>query len=540
MKKTISLIRACMTSDMNLFKIRQKNDNLRSKYLLPVVLCFVLMFMMWSNANVIFEKLAPLHLQMLVLSMGVFAVSFLTFMEGIYKTGSLLFNCRDDQLLLSLPIPRSKVLFVRIFKFYVFELMFNTVFFVPILVAYLRWADSISISFFVISLVMLLFLPIIPIVFSCMVGAITTSISSRFKFKNLAQIIISMLLVLLIFYASYNMDSLLTKLAEHATSINDFITKIYYPAGIYVTFLADFSWKDFLIYIGINIGLFLFTIFLLSKVYFKINSRLKVVSSSKKVKVENLTIRSHSKMHSLILKELNTFFHTPVFVVNAGFGLFLFLLASIILSIKFDSFLPFIIDPNGLDIPKEFLESHLSIMILALVSGGSFMTSITNSVISLEGRNITILKSLPISVKQILLSKVFAASVITTPLLVVGDLILLIRFQIPIVEGILILFLSLFMPLFSHLTGVLINLKYPKLDFENSAEAVKQSTSSFLSVMINMSLFIFTFILLGYCIEFCSSLMILMVACIIFIIIDFILYTLLIHKGVKEFQSLTI
>ena len=33
----------------------------------------------------------------------------MTIIEGVYKAGPLLFNCRDDQLLLSLPIKRRTV-----------------------------------------------------------------------------------------------------------------------------------------------------------------------------------------------------------------------------------------------------------------------------------------------------------------------------------------------------------------------------------------------------------------------------------------------
>ena len=120
MKKILSLLKACMTSDMNIFKIRQKKDNNKNSFMLPLFLSFVFMFAIWSNANMIFEKLAPMNLQVLVIPLVVFGTSIMVIVEGVYKTGSLLFNCKDDQLLLSLPIKRSTVLFVRIFKFYLF------------------------------------------------------------------------------------------------------------------------------------------------------------------------------------------------------------------------------------------------------------------------------------------------------------------------------------------------------------------------------------------------------------------------------------
>ena len=149
MKKLYSLIRASMTSGMSLFKIKSKNNSKASKIVIPIVLSFLFMFAIWSNANLMFEKFAPLHLQYIVLSLFVFLTAIMTLVEGIYKTSSLLFNCKDDQLLLSLPISRRTVLFVRIFKFYAFELAFHSLFIIPLAVEqYIKClAQSISLLF---------------------------------------------------------------------------------------------------------------------------------------------------------------------------------------------------------------------------------------------------------------------------------------------------------------------------------------------------------------------------------------------------------
>ena len=112
MKKTISLIKACMSSDMNIFKIKAKKDSKVSKLMLPIVLSFLIMFYMWVYANMILEKLEPLNLQFIALSLFVFVISMMTFVEGVYKSGNLLFNCKDDQLLLSLPIKKSTGLYI--------------------------------------------------------------------------------------------------------------------------------------------------------------------------------------------------------------------------------------------------------------------------------------------------------------------------------------------------------------------------------------------------------------------------------------------
>ena len=536
MKKLYSLIRATMTSDMNIFKIKQKKDNKKNQFMLPLFLTLCFMFAIWSNANMIFEKLAPLHLQIIVISLVVFATSLITIVEGVYKTGSLLFNCKDDQLLLSLPIKKRTVLFVRIFKFYIFELIFNSLFIIPLIIAYLRWAEGIEWTFFLTSFIMLIMLPIIPVVISCVIGALISSISSRFKYKNMAQIMISMIIILGVFFLSYNMDGIYTYIAKHATSINDFIMKLYYPAGVYAKLVTEFNLLDLLIFILINIIIAILTIFILSKFYFRINSRLKAVSTSKKIKIDKLVIKERSPMTSLIKKEFNIFFKTPVFIVNAGLGLVMYLIAVIALSIKFDA----VISVLSEDFEIETIMSNISIIIFVLISFGSYMTSITNSVISLEGKKINILKSLPINTKTILMSKVYASLIITTIPMLIGEIILFIRFRLSIIEMILLLAFAILIPLISHLVGIIINLKYPKLDYENSAEAVKQSTSSFISVMTGMLLFIISVVVISQVIENIKAIPLLLIFLTVYMILDIALYTYLIKVSIKDFNKLSI
>ena len=540
MKKYYSLIKACLTSEMNIFKFKRKKDGKKQSILLPIFIGVLFMFSLWSNANLLFEKMAPLHLQFVLLSLFVISTSFMTLIEGIYKSGPLMFNCKDDQLLLSLPISKKTVLFIRIFKFYLFELIFNSLFMIPFIIAYIRWADMISWTFYLTSFIMLLTLPIIPIILSCIIGVISSSITSKFKYKNLFQIVVPMLLSIGIIILSFQSESLYTYIVKNATSINDIIRKLYYPAGVYADLIMKFDILKLLIYIIINIVLFIITIFILSKFYFKINSNLKKVTTSHHTSINKLNYESHSIYHSLIKKEINTFFKTPVFIVNAGFGIVLYLIGSIYISIKFNNLLVGFTDPNGMNISKDLIMSNISLLILALITITSYTTSITNSVISLEGRNLNILKSLPIKTKKILLSKVLSSLILTTIGLLLGDIILFIKFKINIIDIILLLVLSILIPLVSHFIGILINLKYPKLDFENSAEVVKQSMSSFLSVMIGLILVIVSIFIIVEVIGSISATMILLITTMIYILIDLILYLILSHWGVKSFNKLTV
>ena len=537
MKKLYSLLKACLSSDMQLFKIKSKNKG----KLLSIIIAGYLMFMIWGSANELFAKLATINMQFILLSVFSFGISIMTLVEGIYKSGPLLFNCKDDQLLFSLPIKKRTIFLIRVLKFYIFELIFNSLFLLPVMVAYIRWAPNIEWTYFLTSITMLIMLPIIPIVISCFIGVFISSISSRFKYKNIFQIGISMIILIGILLLSYKMDSLLEYLMKHSSSLNDLITKLYYPAGVYAKLITDFSIIDLLVFIIINIALFVVSIYILSKFYYKINSRMNKVITSKKHKIESLKIKSNSNVVALIKKELNTFFKTPVFIINSGFALVLFIIACFTISFKFDSIMPLLISSeNGFGLSKNLVMHNISLLIFFLISATSYMTSITNSVISLEGKNINILKSLPLKANTILMSKIYSCLIITTPVLLVGDLILFIKFKIKIVEALLLIVLSLLIPLVSHFIGLIVNLKFPKLDAQNSTEVVKQSMSSFISVMIGMILLILSFVTIKHIIGHFNSTLVLLLAVLIYIGIDCVLYLYLINRGVKDFNQLSI
>ena len=267
MKKIISLIKACMTDNMSIFNLGKKNKTKASKKFLPAFVTFALFFSVWSYANIMMEPLVEMHMEYVVLTLFILITTILTLIEGIYKVSGLLFNCKDDNILFSLPIKKSTVLFIRIFKFYVFELFYNSLFLIPAFVAYIRYVN-VDTMFYIVSLVSLIVLPIIPVVISCFIGGIIAFSSSKFKLKNIAQILITIPFLLGILYVSYNIENIIKELAQNATSINELITKIYYPAGAYIKLITEFNTKDLVLFIAIHLAVFAAMVIVLRKSIF--------------------------------------------------------------------------------------------------------------------------------------------------------------------------------------------------------------------------------------------------------------------------------
>ena len=482
MKKTLSLIKACMTDNMSLFRIKTKGKNEVSKKILPVFIAICVLYSVWFYANAIMEPLVKVHLEYVLLTLFILFTTILTLAEGIYKSSNLLFNSHDDNLLLSLPIKKSTVLFIRIFKFYVFELLYNALFLLPAMVVYVRYVE-VGVSFYISSLVALLLLPIIPIVISCIIGTIISGTSSKFRFKNIAQIFVTTIFLLVVLYISFNLDKIIADIAKNASSLNDLITKLYYPAGAYINLITNFEIEDLAVFILLHIAIFMISIYVLSKIYYKINSKVKAVKTTSKNK--EYKIKTKRPIYSLISKEFSKFISSPVFVINAAFGLVLFVVGCVLMCVKFNSIIS-TMQSQGMEITIEQAKSYISVILFGLVCFASLMSSITSSMISLEYKSFNILKSLPVSPFKIIIAKILTAVIIMVPLIIIGDIVIFINFDFNIFEIIMILIASIVLPIAAEIIGIIINLKYPKMDAENDTEVVKQSMSSTVAVLVGI------------------------------------------------------
>ncbi|MBR5408853.1 hypothetical protein IK112_02820 [Candidatus Saccharibacteria bacterium] len=489
MGKLFSLLKASMTDGMQIFRISKNSANGKKSNQtgLLIAIAALIGFSVWAYADKLLDSLTDVGAGFVVLTLFVIITSVLTLVEGIYKSGDLLFNCRDDDLMLSLPIKKSTVLFIRIFKLYVFELLYNSLFLIPAMIAYAVRVD-VSWTFYLSSLAAILLLPIVPIVIGCIIGGIIVGVSSRFRLKNLVQIVVTMAFLLGIFIIFSNINSVIAGIAAHATSINDVITKLYYPAGAYIGMVTDFNIINFLIFIAVHIAIFGIMLLVLSKIYYKINSRAKTI----KIHTHKTAykIKRRSAIHAIIAKEFNKFINTPVFVINAGFGLVLFVVACVLVNVNLDSITSFLqnydvkLDFNLAEIVKQFAPAIL----FCLIVMASVMSSITSSMISLEGRAFNILKSIPVKPTTIIISKVLAAVLVMLPFILIGDLIMFAKFDFSLLEIILILLASIVLPLLAELIGIALNLKYPKMNAENDAEVVKQSVSTLIATFLGMGI----------------------------------------------------
>ena len=496
MKKIISLIKASMSEGMNLFKIKNSSKNNTYKKIFPIFIYLLIMVSLGSYAYLIAKPLSEVGLTYVLLSMIMIFVSIYTIIEGFYKSFGMLFECKDNDLLLSLPIDKKSVFFVRIFKFYIFQLLYDLLFILPTYCIYAYFVKP-SAIFYIISIIMTLLLPIIPLIIASVIGYIIKIISINFKRQKNIQTFISMVLLVGVFYFSFNVDNLVNNITNKASAINDAITSLYYPINLYISLITKFNFIDLIKLILINIIPFIIFIYIASIYYFRII--FKTNKNYVKKTKNSLDFKKRSSLNSLIKKEVKNYFSLPVYIVNTFFGMVLFIILTILLCTNVESFISILQSSTDIIITSELINKYAPFFFYEMILFTGFMSCITCCSISLEGKSFNLLKSLPISYNKIFLSKIIFSNILVIPVILVCDILFILFFKVKFIYIIYILLATFIVPILSSLFGLFINLMYPKLKWNNETEVVKQSTSTMICTFTGLILvFISIFLMLKY------------------------------------------
>lgn len=251
-------------------------------------------------------------------------------------------------------------------------------------------------------------------------------------------------------------------------------------------------------------------------------------------KLKKRLIVKRKSIISLIKKELKRYFSSVIYMFNISFGLILAVIVPIILGIKgqnvFEAFLT-----------KYGVSSNLSLSVIFyfFILFVDSMTSISSSNISLEGKTINITKSLPISEKKILQSKIFVCFVIELPFIMFSDVLFFIMFKPSISYILLIMILSFVIILLTSCIGLIANLKYPKMNVSNDTEVAKKSMSSMIGVFSGTVLIVSILVVL-YLSDKISILILLSMHVTLLFIISIILYLYLIKYGIKDYRKINV
>lgn len=527
------LLNTNIINEFGINKIKNSNTNEKKKilgYILLMVVAFgTLGYYMFDLCFMMSDYLLQVNQMELLLIIGFVGSIAFSLFTSIYKGSTYLFNAKDFDMLISLPIRESTILASKVIMLLLTNYFFSIpLIFIPGVVYFIKVETSLL--FIPYLAIMFLVVPLIPIIVASIISFLLGSVSSKIKHKNIVLIGGSIFLLIGYMALVTQIEPIASKLLSNSSSIIETIGKLYLPAYYYVDVLKNNNFISLLLFMAISIVPFVAFVSIFSKQFKIINSRMNENYKSKEYKLTDL--KTSNIITSLIRKEFSRYFSSYIYVLNTSIGVILLPICSLALVIfgaeKLDALL-------NLNIDMNMLKPQIIIAVLFMV----IMSCTTHCSISLEGKNLWIIKSLPIKETDIFKAKIFMNLILIVPISILSFIAIALKLKFDFVFILIMIATIIAIGILTAVGGILANLLFPNLDWKNEVAVVKRSASVMIVLfgeMIYLAIFGGIFYLLNVSMNNIN--LFLAISTIVTFIISIILWNIVKTKGVKIFRNL--
>jgi ABC-2 type transport system permease protein len=449
------------------------------------------------------------------------AACLILLMTTILQVKGTIFGFKDYDMVMSLPISTGGIVASRLIILYSINMIFVTMLVLPMMLAYGILAQP-SAPFYLFGLVAMLFVPLVPIVIASLIGTVIAYVASRFRRNNLLNIILIMGLLAAFIAMSFNMEENGEKFVDMSRTLTAQVFNLYPLAKLYTMAVVEQDVISLGLFLGISaLSFFIYTV-LVKMVFKKMNTAIMTGRARSNYKLGSL--KTASPMKALYNKELKRYFSSTLYVTNTAFGIVMLTLASV--SLLF-------VDPQtlfGAEMPGNMIAGIGP----AIISFCVMMCCTTMSSISLEGKSLWIVKSLPVEPKMVYLSKIYVNLTVLSPA-IIDAVILGIGLKLDVLIIVLMVFITVVCSIFISLFGLLMNLLLPNFNWSNETVVIKQGAAAVVTIFSSIGIVAIQFVLMviipNIAVAYFGYILVM-------IIIDLSLYAVLLSYGKKRFAAL--
>ena len=426
-----------------------------------------------------------------ILTLAISLGSVMCFMSTIFQANSYLFRTKDFELLMSTPIKPRTIVASKLISLFLTSYAFIAMIYIPCIIVYAIFLPT-TLTFWLLAIVVLLLLPIVPVIAGSLVAYLLGFIPIPHKLKNTLSIILSVAFISIVFIFGFNTGDSEEEMINMMIRMYETLKKAYFLSDI-VFFSLMGNLINLLIYVGISAISLLAFIIVVSKTFLLANSANKIHRAHKHFdnKLMEKTKQSSALM-AIFKKEIKVYLGIPGYVLNTIIGpiMSIIFLLSYILSAE-----DIISTPETL---VKIQELNV-IMLLIMVGLSTTMTTTTSSAISIEGKSFWILKAAPVKTKDVLTAKLLVSLIILLPVIVIEVIVASIFWHLSPLIVLVVLLCGISQCLSFSSLGLLINIIFPRFDYDNPIKVIKQGKSVLLIMIISLLVFGFlsvvTFIL---------------------------------------------
>lgn len=409
---------------------------------------------------------------------GVMGLAFSVF-GGVFMTQNQLYDAKDNDLLLSMPISPASILMSRMVPLLGLDLLFCGIVMVPAFVMYGFQAGFHALPL-LFQLIGMVGVCLLSQAICCLLGWGLHLLLSRIN-KSLASLVYMVAFLAIYFYIYSKAGNIINAMALHGSSIGSTLKSWGWP--LYALGQGSLGSAAYLAaFLGICAVCFGAVYWLLSKTFLHSATSRR---SGKRRRLNMTELKAGSASQAMIYKEWRHFLGSPVYLTNLGIGIIMTAALAAAGVIFRGKLMPVLEDMarQGLD-----LGEYVPVMICVLLCFLASMMFLSAPSVSLEGKSLWILKSMPVSSRSILEAKLRFHILLTTPVTVLAGLVLAVTYGCDAVGILLCGLVPGLLTLLSGVLGMVCGLKWAKLDWINEAYPCKQSMAAFMTMFPMMGL----------------------------------------------------
>ncbi len=441
--------------------------------LLMLYACFAFMMMFAMYFQQIAKPFFHAGIGWLYFTLFAMTAFALMFIGSVFTVKSQLYEAKDNELLLSLPIPPRLILGSRMIMIMVLNFVFELLVAVP---AYVMWVRAVPVtSAQVISFVILvLALPFLSVAISGVFGWLIALSTGRVRNKSLMTVLFSVIFLGLYFVFFSRANVYIQELVMNGKAIASSLGSVS-PLFWIGNSVAEPNVLQLVLSVLIMLLPFVLMYYLLTVTFISVATAKR---GAAKVKYEEKAMHSSSLSSALFRRELKHLLSSPVYILNAGLGVIFTVVAAVALVIKKDTILDL---ASQMNFGGE-TASAAAVFALCLLCTTVLFTAPS---VSLEGKSLWIVKSLPVTAKDVLNAKLHLHIYLTAPAIFLAAAAAIYVIVPSILDVVIILLAPVFYVMLSANIGLICNLKSPKFDWINETQVIKQSMSVLMAMLIS-------------------------------------------------------
>lgn len=473
--------------------------------ILFVFLAAYMMTITTAGSMFFYDILEAAGLQSLVVSLFLSMGTMLVFMFGILYVISIFYYASDVEKLLPMPLRANEIIGAKLLVTAIYEYIYVIVLVVPPLAVY-GVRSGAGPQYYLYALIVLAILPVVPICLATLIAMLVMRFTRLAHNKDRFSLVANLLAMAIALAFVFGSQSMVTLSATDLTSLLSLraadiarLTSVAFPgSSLAAAALADSSgWQaagNILLVILIA-GAFLAATLALSRLlYFQGVIGLSSSSSNRR----RLTDREMAEAGtgrpafvSYVVKEFRILVRTPIFFMN-----------NILMNFLWPVFIlvPLLGNSEDADLASvmALLRSELTPespavpLILAGAFAAACFISATNgiaeSALSREGKLFYLMKILPMSYTKQVWAKLSAGIIMS----LIGTLLLIIVLAVLVQPPFwFVMLLLAALPgaiLVTNLAGIIFELNWPKLNWDNEQKAVKQNLNVIYGILLGIML----------------------------------------------------